>query len=164
MPVVICLHTHKCFQLQQFAWNNSIHFQSFLCTQLFSLKHCYAILIVQSHINHVFAQLNGFRYNKWFHTSIWSTDRSLVRRVTPDLSWPGSNSNEVELLIFQTSRTGEWLTICWFGIGEWVLRIWRDPADVFYTPSCYKPEYILISFFSCLWGLILLFSYCELLV
>ena len=56
-------------------------------------------LIIQLNINHLFAQLNGFKYSKWLNSSIWPIDG--IQTCTTTLGQRGlvSNNNEGVLWI-----------------------------------------------------------------
>ena len=44
-------------------------------------------------------QLNGFKFRKWLHISVWSVNETLTGTITPGQSGPGSISNEGVLYI-----------------------------------------------------------------
>ena len=50
--------------------------------------------------------INGFRSSKGLTSSNRTIDNILTGTTTPGQSRPGSNTNEVVLHIFQSSRTG----------------------------------------------------------
>ena len=66
---LICLHTIERFQV---LLSNS---SCFICTKLNGFKYCYVLLIIQFNITNLFEQLNGFKFRKWLHVSIWPINR-----------------------------------------------------------------------------------------
>ena len=68
-----------------------------------AFKYFYLTLIIQCHL-FVCTQLTGFKYNRWFDSSIWPTGGTLTAAAIPGESWPGSNRNEEVLEIFQKFR------------------------------------------------------------
>ena len=68
-----------------------------------SFKYWYVIWIIQFKINHLFSQLNGFKYTKWLNSSIWPIDGTLTGTII--LGQSGIGSNEGILHIPQSSRT-----------------------------------------------------------
>ena len=47
---------------------------SSICTQLNGFNHCYLTVIIQFDNNHLFAQLNSFKYSRWLNSYIWPID------------------------------------------------------------------------------------------
>ena len=54
------------------------------------------------------SQLNGFKFRKWLHISIYLIDGTLKGTTTLGQSRPGSKSNEGVLYIPQNFKIGAW--------------------------------------------------------
>ena len=78
-----------------------ICFRYTICKRIFFRKY-----FQTSQISFVCSQLNGFKFKKWLHISIWSFDGILTGTNTSGKSGPGSNGNEGVLHISQNSWTG----------------------------------------------------------
>ena len=53
-PELICLHTVKWFQSLISNGNNSIYYESFVCTQVNGFNYCCLTLIILFNITHLF--------------------------------------------------------------------------------------------------------------
>ena len=63
MLELICLLTVKWFQVFLSNTDNSIQYQSFVCTQLSSFKYSYQTPLILFNMNHLFVHTwNGFKY------------------------------------------------------------------------------------------------------
>ena len=60
-PELFFSHTVKEFQVLLFNTNNSIHYYSFICTQLSSSKYCYVSLTIQLD-SHLFTHIKQFYF------------------------------------------------------------------------------------------------------
>ena len=73
--------------------NNSIQYYSFVCT----LKW-FQVLLSNTNNSIEYSSLvcspfNGFKYNKWYNSAIWTIDGALTGTTTVCLRWPEINGN-----------------------------------------------------------------------
>ena len=86
----------------------------------------------------VCTQLSGFKYRKWLNISIWFIDLTLTGTTTLGHSGLGSNGNERELNITQSSRTRAspsdgLMSYQGQSLGGGVLPLCRNAVSIFYS-------------------------------